>query len=293
MKHSWNRCWTGSFLARACLCLHLYFCINFSVNEKRNFKPNFTRSPNTKPWFNGEVWRTWFIHKQILHILLMPLDNSPPACRVCECVQGWFERETTCTARLSCILVFLTSNSSSAVLYWMEAGDASAGWSLHHCNSLRQLTLSKSLVSSWERSMSEKSVSKRSEHTSSSPYWARKKRQRERGKGHVSQTLRSEQNSQAVSFFEKKIKSQQYKSRFVEQEPKKLEVPITAGEILGENPACARHCWLVLSLRSQRICFLCNQCSMKHTLPNMGNDSVPLMRLPRPVFSVKLLETRA
>ncbi|TNN23195.1 hypothetical protein EYF80_066687 [Liparis tanakae] len=43
----------------------------------------------------------------------------------------------------------------------MEAGDASAGWSLHHCSSLRQLTLSKSLVSSWERSMSGKSLSKR------------------------------------------------------------------------------------------------------------------------------------
>lgn len=83
----------------------------------------------------------------------------------------------------------------------MEAGDASAGWSLHHCNSLRQLTLSKSLVSSWERSMSGKSVSKRSEHTSSSPYWRRKKRERERGKGHVSQTLRWKQNSQTVCLF--------------------------------------------------------------------------------------------
>lgn len=118
----------------------------------------------------------------------------------------------------------------------MEAGDASADWSLHHCSSLRQLTLSKSLVSSWERSMSGKSVSKRSEHTSSSPYWRRKKRGREREKGHVSQTSRLKQNSQAALclFFWDATKVHESLCTTWTQK-KKLEVLITAGRILSEK----------------------------------------------------------
>lgn len=72
----------------------------------------------------------------------------------------------------------LTSKSSaSPVLYCMEAGELSE-WSLHQCSSLRQFTESKSLVSSWERSKSGKSVSRRFEHTSSSPYWKKWERER-------------------------------------------------------------------------------------------------------------------
>lgn len=240
------------------------------------------------------------MHKQIFPLLLMPLDNSPPACRVRECVQGGFERETTCSndnwAASEC-----SSPQTAHLLYC-------TGWRLGtrlpdgRCTTVTRWD-SWRCQSRWcpaGRGRCPKSQCPSGPNTPPPPHTEHGKRDRERGKGHVSQTLRSEQNSQAVSFFwGKKIKSQQCKSRFVQQEPKKLEVPITAGDILGENPACVRHCRLLLSLRSQRICFLCNQSSMKHTLPNMGNGSVPLMTLPRPMFSVKfsavlpLLETRA
>lgn len=134
----------------------------------------------------------------------------------------------------------------------MEAGDASTGWSLHHCNSLRQLTLSKSLVSSWERSMSEKSVSRRSEHTSSSPYCRRKKRTR----GRVSQTggIKGE-NSQAAA-------SQSHSSppadptRFCVRHISAPRHPPTPPRPQGKRT----------SLRSPT-----------SALPNMGNKSAPRM----------------
>lgn len=111
------------------------------------------------------------------------------------------------------------------------------------------------------------------------------KRERERGKGHVSQTLRLKQNSQAVCLF--------WDAPKVHESLCKTWTPKTGGAYHSWNTpcgernkfACVTPCVLP-SLRSQRKrCFLC---SLKHTLPNMGNNSVPSMRLPRLEFSVKL-----
>ncbi len=118
------------------------------------------------------------------------------------------------------------------------------------------------------------------------------KREGERGKGHVSQTSRLKQYSRAVCLFWDATKVHESLCKTWTQ---KLEVLLAAGKILSEKWT-SLHASLVLCslMRSQRKWwFFCNHCSLKHKQPNMGNNSVPSMSLPRLVFSVKFTARRS